>query len=381
MNASLLHVHHSLKNYFRRVLTRAEYLKDSSAKFFEDCFGRSIISMVPGNNKLEKVAFFGCLYSLLCLILWNSYWLYHSPALPLTHETLASTYGARLPRLDHRVSRWMALLFFLSCYLQSLRKNHCLTKKINPMPIYCNEFVNMIGLTTHLLLSIEGGGLPISHSPWQRVIHLARMGEWIAATPLLAAMVLSFDIRLPSDWPRLFLYVITLQLSVLFGLIASIVEDPHTGWIYMAHSILCFLPIYWLVFESKRRFDEFEAVFVTIPPDDREFMPQNLIRVGVAKTLNATTLFCIFLSFVVAIYLLVNLDISSFEIKLLLPIYLFAPGYVSHDLPYRRVSLAVHRRYIHEDRVYLHPQCRTHRTHSCKPSYRIYYYLKYFLNL
>ena len=261
--------------------------------------------MVPGNNKLEKVAFFGCLYSLLTLLLWDGYWFCHSPSLPLTTETLVSIYGSHSPRarLDHRVSRWMALLFFLSCYLQSLRKNHCLAKKINPLPIYCNEFVNMIGLSTHLLLSVEA--LPISQSPWLRVIHLARMGEWIAATPLLAAMVLSFDMRFPSDWPRLFLYVITLQLSVLFGLIASIVDNLHTGWIYMTHSLLCFLPIYWLLFESKRRFDAFESTFITLPPDDPTFMQQNLIRVGVAKTLNATTLFCIFLSFVVAIHLLV----------------------------------------------------------------------------
>ena len=269
-------------------------------------FNSSETTMVPGNNKLEKIAFFGCIYSLLTLLLWDVYWFYHSPSLPLTQTSLQSIYGKALPRLDHRISRWMTLLFFLSCYLQSLRKSYCITKKINPMPIYCNEFVNMIGLTTHLLLSVEV--LPVSQSPWHRVIHLARMGEWIAATPLLTAMVLSFDIRFPFDWKRLVLYVVTLQLSVFFGLLASIVTNLHLAWIYMSLSILCFLPIYWLMFESKRRFDEFEAIFVTIPADDREYMPQSLIRCGVAKTLNATTLFCIFLSFVVSIYLLVGDD-------------------------------------------------------------------------
>ena len=259
--------------------------------------------MVPGNNKLEKVAFFGCVYSLLTLMLWDGYWLYYSPSLPMTESSLQMWYGNMLPRFDHRVSRWMALVFFSSCYLQSMRKKYCSQKKITTMPIYCNEYVNMIGLTTHLLLSVDI--LPICLSPWQRVIHLARMGEWIAATPLLTAMVLSFDIRYTTDWIRLFIYVIILQLSVLFGLLASIVDNIQIAWTFMTISILCFLPIYWLLYEANRRFDQFEATFVSIPTSDSEYLPQNLIRVGVAKALNATTLFSIFLSFVVSIHILV----------------------------------------------------------------------------
>ena len=73
----------------------------------------------------------------------------------------------------------------------------------------------------------------------------------------------------------------------------------------MTISILCFLPIYWLLYEANRRFDQFEATFVSIPTSDSEYLPQNLIRVGVAKALNATTLFSIFLSFVVSIHILV----------------------------------------------------------------------------
>lgn len=103
-----------------------------------------------GDVAMSRATLFFCLYSLGCLILWDIFWLiYRPPFHSSEHIERYFTYRVLTNRLDKLVSFICAGLFALASMYQRNRYEYCDKKHLSIMPVYCCEFINMVGLRSY----------------------------------------------------------------------------------------------------------------------------------------------------------------------------------------------------------------------------------------
>jgi hypothetical protein len=205
-------------------------------------------------NTLSTLAPIGCTYSVVCLLAWDLYWWFNMPGNPagdLSSVFGEKVFGGRVIRFDHWVSRTAAVAFATCCLAQSLRHGYCAQQGISSLSVCCNEYINLLALTSHLLMCADV--LPHKITLHNRLTYTARLGEWVAVIPLLTLMVISFDIRLKRDWARLFAYAATLQLATVTGAIACLTISADRYNVFMSTSIISFAPLYILPIEAYFR--------------------------------------------------------------------------------------------------------------------------------
>ena len=175
------------------------------------------------------------------------------------------------------------------------------------VPIYCSACVTSIAGLSHLILAYDL--LPVVMSPFGRVSHLARFGEWIAAVPLLVVMIHSLDIRDEFDHNFLIFSVCMQEISVLSGGIASAITNYQMAVILIIISFITFSFLFYDLYRAGIRLLEYNSM----RKNDPDFSKKKINKEGIFKSFYLTLLCCCCWSYAVAIYTLGMLHLISHE--------------------------------------------------------------------
>ena len=254
---------------------------------------------------VSRLGYFACLYSLVCMLLFDVWALLYPPPNKLSSEDLERLFGFFGFRFDRLVSLAAAVVFAAACLVHSGRKAGCVRNGVSQVPVLCNEFANMIGLTAHLLLAMDL--LPVYRSPFGRIVPLARLGDWFSSRPLMAVLALLFDVQLPQDIVTICIHTALLQLSILAHTFASTTSNKSLANIYLGFSLATFPAIYIRLYQAHQRLHHFNRTHGDKSPHDPNQPVIQYFQTNIIKSVNALTLFGILFGFLRLAYILVKM--------------------------------------------------------------------------
>ena len=185
----------------------------------------SIMVNAASFNNSDSIGLVACLYSLGCMLLFDAGALLFSSPNKLSNDELHDLFDVLGVRFDRVVSLLVVAVFAGACVAQAGRKAGCERSKVSTMPVLCNEFANMIGLSSYLLLAMDV--LPVYRSPFGRVVPLARLADWFSSRPLVSSMVMAWDLNLVPDTKILFIFTLLIQVAPIVHAISSMMSDTY----------------------------------------------------------------------------------------------------------------------------------------------------------
>ena len=258
-------------------------------------------------DAIAIIGLVACLYSLGCMLLFDAGALLFSSPNKLSNDELHDLFDVLGVRFDRVVSLLAVAVFAGACVAQAGRKAGCERSKVSTIPVLCNEFANMIGLSSYLLLAMDV--LPVYRSPFGRVVPLARLADWFSSRPLMAVLTFLFDIDLPSDIYMICLHTFILQLSIFAHAVASVSSKASTAKILLEISLATFPAIYIRLYFARRRLHDFKQRLKSTSPEDASYPLNQFALSRIIKSVNALTLFGILFGFLRMTYILVILYI------------------------------------------------------------------------
>ena len=260
-------------------------------------------------NTLPRYAFFTCSYSVLIFIAWFAFWRVYQPTNICTEINICPQY--KFPELRNTADEFwskIAASFFGAASLGQIIQFITSDKPYNvKVPLYCSTCVTTIAGLSHLALAYDI--LPVVMSPFGRVSHLVRFGEWIAAVPLLVVMIHSLDIRDDFDHKFLIFSVCMQETSVLSGGIASAITDYQVAVILIIISFITFSLLFYDLFRAGIRLLEYN----NMKKNDPDHNNKKINKEGIFKSFYLTLLCCCCWSYAVTVYTLGMLHLISHE--------------------------------------------------------------------
>ena len=254
-----------------------------------------------------------CLYSLVCMLLFDVWALLYPPPNRLSSEDLEQLFSFFGFRFDRAVSLAAALVFAAACLVHSGRKAGCVRNRVSLVPVLCNEFANMIGLTAYLLLAMDL--LPVYRSPLGRIVPLARLGDWFSSRPLMASMVIALDHKLVPDTLCTLTYTLLLQVAPIAQAASSMTSDTYLVRLFQLISLiplpLVFYALKEIRFKYKWMIQDTECIAFNHPN-------YPLVHFSLSKTrksINALTLFCILFAFMRSVEFSVRISYTYYDIN------------------------------------------------------------------
>ena len=298
-----------------------------------------------------------CLYSLVCMLLFDVWALLYPPPNRLSSEDLERLFGFFGFfgfRFDRLVSLAADLVFAAACLVHSGRKAGCVRNGVSQVPVLCNEFANMIGLTAYLLLAMDL--LPVYRSPFGRIVPLARLGDWFSSSPLLASMVIALDHKLVPDTLCTLTYTLLLQVAPIALVTSSMTSDTYLSRLFQLSSLIPLPVVFYILREMQFKYKwmiQNTKSFAVNHPN------YPLIQFSLSKThksINALTLFCILFTFMRSVQFSVRIYNTSYDMTLIL----FIIGNLLSDRTQGRVPSSYHRRLLDQSLTRLYGQFRSY---------------------
>ena len=260
-------------------------------------------------NTLPRYALVTCFYCNLVFIAWFAFWRIYQPTNICTEISICPQYfiPERRNTADEFWSKVAATFFVAASFAQFIQYMTSDKPYDLKVPIYCSACVTSIAGLSHLILAYDL--LPVVMSPFGRVSHLARFGEWIAAVPLLVVMIHSLDIRDDFDHNFLIFSVCMQEISVLSGGIASAITNYRLAVFLIIISFITFSLLFYDLFRAGIRLLEYNAM----KKNDPDFSKKKINKEGIFKSFYLTLLCCCCWSYAVAVYTLGMLHLISHE--------------------------------------------------------------------
>lgn len=123
---------------------------------------------------------------------------------------------------------------------------------IRAVPILCSIVITFISFLSHLCMALDM--LPVVFSQSSNMIHIVRLGEWIALAPLYLVMIHCLHIKNSSDWIFMWSSVFIQLISVVSAFIASSIRNKDISMAMAVISTACFftmLLVLWKVINQR----------------------------------------------------------------------------------------------------------------------------------
>lgn len=264
-------------------------------------------------NNLEQYAPFICAYSLAVFVAWNAYFVLHAPTNVCTDVSLCPAYtGGDADRSDVLWSKIAAAAFGFSSIAQLPYLLAPKQSSVLKSPIFCSVSVNAIASLSHLAMALDL--CPVLMSPFGRVSHVARFGEWVALVPLLVVMIHSLDIRDEFDVNYLFISSFLQQISVLCGAVASFIADTRLSLALFTLSFTLYSLIFYDMYRAAARFEEYRRLKKKDPGN----VDKKLNHEGIIKSFYLTLCCCVCWTFVVLTHALGVCNLLSHKTEFML---------------------------------------------------------------
>lgn len=222
----------------------------------------------PTSSKLGTFAPAACVFAIVTFVTWCAHWS-QSVAPNICHEVIIS---ASSPESQHclavfssihyddnifrAVSSVSAGAFASSVLLQLLLVFDAgVWNSVRTAPAICSTVINMIGFVSHI--SMAHGWLPIVISSFGRVVHMARLGEWLSLVPLLTLMMHTLDIRNNDDIKTVWAATLIQFMSILAGVFASFISNIYISYVLMAISVVLFSHMFHVFWRSHQRYKSY----------------------------------------------------------------------------------------------------------------------------
>lgn len=230
---------------------------------------KAVFEILKSNSKLDLYGVQVCIYGLAAFLGWCLYF-WKSSGNSSTFCTFNTNSALTPPdeaewctRLKNDIkyddtafstfSYFTAGTFASSFLMQILQLADSEIKdSIKRAPIFCTAVVNLVSFMTHLSFGLRT--FPIIVSPFGRVTHLARWGEWVSLVPILMVMMHALDIRDKNDERYMWISTAIIQTSVITGGIASYTRNFNLAVFMMVLSFLTYFHIFYTCWRSLRRY-------------------------------------------------------------------------------------------------------------------------------